>query len=384
MSRGQAPSRKGRLPAFRLTVECVAESDSGARAAVLETPHGPMSLPCFLPVATRGAVRLVDWKDIENLGFDAILANAYHLMLRPGVETVASMGGLHSFIGWNGPILTDSGGFQAMSLGGVATDEGIRFRSVYDGTVHLLTPETALRIQGDLGVDMVVALDECPRLPASRERIADATYKSLGWARRSIGAFDRWDSQLLVGVIQGGLDRRLRIESAEQMVEMGFGAYAIGGLSVGETFEERISVLDTVVDLLPPDKPRYLMGVGDPLTVLEAVWRGVDIFDSVLPTRLGRHGSALTWEGRVNLRASSVSASESPIDEGCRCPTCAAYTRGYIRHLLLVGEETGRRLVSLHNLYFVRMLFGEIRQAIASRTLGALREKITSSWRRYR
>lgn len=346
----------------------------------MHTPHGPVGVPGFLPVATRGAVRLVDWHDIYSLGFDAILANAYHLMLRPGVEAITSAGGLHSFIGWDRPILTDSGGFQAMSLGGAGGDDGIRFRSVYDGTDYLLTPEDAIRIQAHLGVDMVVALDECPRLPAPRDRVEDATFKSLGWARRSVEAFECWDSQLLIGVVQGGVDPDLRAESVSQMVEMDFGAYAIGGLSVGETFEERISVLDAVLDVLPADRPRYLMGVGDPLTMIEAVWRGVDLFDSVLPTRLGRHGSALTWEGKINLRASSSTRSDSPIDPRCTCRACALYSRGYIRHLLLVGEETGRRMVSLHNLHFVRTLFEEAREAIVTGTLAALREKITSAW----
>ncbi|MER3396553.1 MAG: tRNA guanosine(34) transglycosylase Tgt [Acidimicrobiia bacterium] len=359
------------------------EPGSRARAGYLRTPHGNIEVPGFLPVATRGAVRLLDWGDVYSLGFDAILANAYHLMLRPGVDYIAVAGGLHSFLGWNRPILTDSGGFQAMSLGGIATDEGIIFRSVYDGTRHLLTPEEALRVQAALGVDIAVALDECPRLPAPIEQVRAATYRSLGWARRSIEAF--WASQvrtgqLLAGVVQGGVDEKLRREAAVSMVDMGFDVYAIGGLSVGEEFGERLSMLDIVTRLLPSDRPRYLMGVGDPPTILEAIWMGVDLFDSVLPTRLGRHGTAMTWEGRVNLRASSSARQDIPISQGCGCPTCLSHTRGYIRHLLLVGEETGRRLVSLHNLYFTRSLFKKVRKAIESGTLEAMKEKILTYW----
>ncbi len=325
-------------------------------------------------------MRLLDWADLEQAGFEAVLMNSYHLMLRPGTAVVAAAGGLHSFVGWDRPIVTDSGGFQAMSLGGVASDEGIRFKSVYDGSACLLTPEDALAVQAELGVDVAVALDECPRLPAPSARVEVATRRSLEWARRSAEAFASYDRQLLVGVVQGGTDLELRVQVAQEMAELGFGALAIGGLSVGESLGERLAVLDALADVLPADRPRYLMGVGDPLTVLEAVWRGVDLFDSVLPTRLGRHGSALGWIGRLNLRSSALQRSEEPIDPKCGCPTCSRYSRGYVRHLLLVGEETGRRLVSVHNLHFLKEFMDEVRKAIRLGTLGDLRAEVWSSW----
>ncbi len=384
MSSTAAAGAQSGADSFSFEIDPSSEFGSSARSGVLTTPHGAIKVPGFLPVATRGAVRLLDWYDIERLGFDAVLLNSYHLMLRPGIDRIKATGGLHDFLAWNRPILTDSGGFQAMSLGGKATDEGIRFKSVYDGTEHLLTPETAIAVQRDLGVDLIVALDECPRLPAPRTRIENATYRSLGWARRSIEAFSSADSQLLIGVVQGGVEPDLRLKSAMEMAELGFGAYAIGGLSVGESFEERIAAMEATLEALPADRPRYLMGVGDPPTIVEAVWRGVDLFDSVLPTRLGRHGSALTWSGRLNLRGGLRDNGAQPIDDHCGCSTCARYSRAYLRHLLLVGEESGRRLVTVHNLYFLATFFDRLRHAISSNTLGALRQKIVSSWGRYR
>ncbi len=379
---GAASGAGGTGTPFEFRVEPSNEAGSRARSGTLHTPHGTLDLPCFLPVATRGALRLLDWADLEHLGFEAVLMNSYHLMLRPGTAVVAAAGGLHSFVGWDRPIVTDSGGFQAMSLGGVASDEGIRFKSVYDGSSCLLTPEDALTVQAELGVDVAVALDECPRLPASSTRVEVATRRSLEWARRSAEAFDLYGRQLLVGVVQGGTDVELRVQVAEEMADLGFGALAIGGLSVGESFEERLAVLDALADVLPADRPRYLMGVGDPLTLVEAVWRGIDLFDSVLPTRLGRHGSALGWTGRLNLRSSVLQGSEEPIDPKCGCPTCSRYSKGYLRHLLLVGEETGRRLVSVHNLHFLKEFMEAVRKAIRLGTLAELRAEVWDSWAR--
>lgn len=309
-----------------------------------------------------------------------MLANAYHLMLRPGASVIAGLGGLHRFMAWDKPILTDSGGFQAMSLGGKATDDGVVFKSIYDGSFHELTAEGAVLVQEQLGPDFAVALDLCPALPSSPEIVEDAMRRSIAWSARGRDAHSRPD-QALVGVVQGGVDPDLRIESATKMTSIGFDVFAVGGLAVGEPVEEMLSTLDVVVPHLPNDRLRYLMGVGDPYGIVEAVARGIDLFDCVLPTRLARHGTALTSSGKLNLRAASLATSDAPIDLKCDCRTCSQYSRAYLRHLLSVGEELGKRAITIHNLRFLLGLMESIRESLANGTFDAIRREIASSWR---
>lgn len=300
-------------------------------------------------------------------------------MLRPGAEIVDEIGGLHRFMAWDGPILTDSGGFQAMSLGGKATEDGVVFKSIYDGSLHELTAEGAVILQEQLGPDFAVALDFCPSLPTSRATVEDAMQRSVTWSARGRDVHTRAD-QALVGVVQGGVDPALRAESATKMKSIGFDVYAIGGLAVGEPVEEMLWTLDGVVPHLPDDRLRYLMGVGDPYGIVEAVARGVDLFDCVLPTRLARHGTALTSIGRINLRAASHAASELPIDPQCDCRSCSQYSRAYLRHLLSVGEELGKRAVTIHNVRFLLGLMESIRESLNDETFEDLRIEITSRW----
>jgi queuine tRNA-ribosyltransferase len=327
-------------------------------------------------------VRLLDCEDLEDVGVQGLLVNAYHVFLRPGCDLVASVGGLHEFMGWHRAILTDSGGFQAMTLGGRVSADGIAFKSIYDGTAHLLTPERAIEIQLELGADIVVALDVCPRLPAPADSVRQATELTMEWAERCIELFSRRQptQQILTGIVQGGTDPDLRTRCAEALVKMGFSAYAVGGLSVGESREERNAVLELMDDVLPRDRLRYLMGVGDPVGIFEAVVRGMDLFDCVLPTRLGRHGVALTAKGRLNLRSASVAKSDAPIESDCGCQACSRYSRSYLRHLLLVGEETGRRLVSFHNLWYLNRFLEDIRRAISTGRLAQLGETLREAW----
>lgn len=300
-------------------------------------------------------------------------------MLRPGAEVIADHGGLHRFMAWDGPILTDSGGFQAMSLGGKATEDGVVFKSIYDGSLHELTAEGAVALQEQLGPDFAVALDFCPALPSPRATVEDAMRRSIGWSARGRDVHSRAD-QALVGVVQGGVDPDLRVESAREMKSIGFDVYAVGGLAVGEPVEELLSTLDVVIPCLPQDRLRYLMGVGDPYGIVEAVARGVDLFDCVLPTRLARHGTALTSSGRINLRASSLATSELPIDSKCDCRSCSQYSRAYLRHLLGVGEELGKRAVTIHNVRFLNGLMESIRKSLNSDTFEDLRLAVALTW----
>lgn len=300
-------------------------------------------------------------------------------MLRPGAEVIAELGGLHRFMAWDGPILTDSGGFQAMSLGGKATEDGVVFKSIYDGSLHELTAEGAIVLQEQLGPDFAVALDFCPSLPSSLATVEDAMRRSVSWSARGRGVHSRAD-QALVGVVQGGTDPDLRVESAGAMKSIGFDVYAVGGLAVGEPVDEMISTLDIVVPCLPQDRLRYLMGVGDPYGIVEAVARGVDLFDCVLPTRLARHGTGLTSSGRINLRAASFATSEVPIDSECDCRSCGQYSRAYLRHLLTVGEELGKRAVTIHNVRFLLRLMESIRKSLNDETFEDLRLAIASVW----
>lgn len=342
----------------------VEATDQGARLGVLTTPHGAVATPNFMPVGTRAAVRAIDSRDLIEVGSQIVLANTYHLMLRPGADTVAGLGGLHDFMAWQGAILTDSGGYQVFSLDPRVDEEGVTFRSTYDGSSVQLTPEEAVRIQEDLGADIAMILDVCIGLPAPRPEVEAAMNRTLRWAERALTAHRRPD-QALFGIVQGGVDDELRARSASATAALGFSGFGIGGLSVGEPAEERNRVLEVVVAELPPDKTRYSMGLGDPEGVMDAVARGIDLFDCVWPTRLARHGRVLTPDGDYNLKRSEYRLSELPLQPGCTCLTCATYSRAYLRHLLTTGELSAHRLITLHNVAYTMQLMQDVRGAIA-------------------
>ncbi len=357
--------------------------DGAARAGTVTTGHGSFTTPCFMPVGTRGAVRLIDAADLDALGPQVVLANTYHLMLRPGVDTVAALGGLHRFTGWSGHLLTDSGGFQVFSLSPQVDDIGVTFRSTYDGSKHRLTPESAVSAQEAIGADIQMALDICPGLPAPEATVRLALDRTLAWAvraRRSHGL----DGQAIFGIVQGGVDPEWRAEAAERLAGLDFDGYGIGGLSVGEPRELMLPALAAATARLPADRPRYLMGVGDPISMVEAIARGVDMFDCVLPTRLARHGTALTSDGRFQVKAARYARDDGPIDDTCGCPVCARWSRGYLRHLFVVGEPTAGRLLTLHNLAWLLGLVAAARSAIVAGTLEGLRSSVAATWARDR
>lgn len=332
-----------------------------------------------MPVGTRATVKTVDASDLEALGVEVVLANTYHLMLRPGADAVASQGGLHGFMGWERGILTDSGGFQIFSLAPDIGEEGARFRSVYDGrTVHL-TPEGAVAIQESLGADIAMALDICVGLPAPREVVERDMRRTLRWAERSLSAQTRKD-QALFGIVQGGVDDDLRAESAAATAALGFPGFGIGGLSVGESVDERNHALEAAMPELPASKPRYVMGLGDPEGLLDAVARGADMFDCVIPTRLARHGKALTVDGDFSLKRAKFENDGRPVDPDCGCPTCSRHSRAYLRHLIKSGEMTGLRLLTMHNLWYLTRLLAGAADAIAGGTFQAFAEEVR--WRR--
>jgi queuine tRNA-ribosyltransferase len=337
-----------------------------------------------MPVGTRGAVKALDSRDLETVGAHVLLANTYHLMLRPGVRAVADLGGLHRFTGWSGHTLTDSGGYQVHSLRPAVDDDGVTFTSVYDGARVRLTPEGAVEAQGLIGADIQMVLDVCVTLPAPSPVLRQAVDRTAAWAARARRHHARLDAkpegQALFGIVQGGTDGALRAESAGRTVELDFDGYAIGGLSVGEPRPAMLDALAATVPLLPPDRPRYLMGVGDPVGLVEAVALGIDQFDCVGPTRMARHGAILTSAGRLNLRNAVNGVDDGPLDPHCACPTCARWSRGYLRHLLGVGEPTAWRLLSLHNLTFVLALMTKTRSAIAEGRLDAFRGDIAQVW----
>ena len=370
-----------------MIAELVVEAtDGAARTGVLHLARGQVATPAFMPVATRGTVRAVPTHDVAALRapsgarFEVLLANTYHLMLRPGASTVAELGGLGDFSGWSGPMLTDSGGYQVFSLGPDVSDDGAEFASTYDGTRVLLTPELAVRTQELLGADVQMVLDVCPALPAPPEVLRRAVETTEAWARRALGARTRIHDQSMFGIVQGGVDPDLRREAAERTVALGFDGYALGGLSVGESRDEMLPAIEAAVAVLPVDRPRYLMGVGDPVSMVEAVARGVDLFDCVLPTRLARHGTLLTDAGRLNIRRAEFARDRGPIEDGCGCPTCSRYERGYLRHLVSVDEQSAATLCSLHNLWWVLRLVERIRSAVAAGTLDGLRRTIAAAW----
>ena len=337
--------------------------DGNARAGVLHTPHGAVSTPGFMPVGSRAAVRGIDVDDLAAVGAEMVLANTYHLMLRPGAATVENIGGLHRFWGWAGPILTDSGGYQIFSLSPRITEAGAEFRSSYDGARVSLTPEDAVRIQEALGPDIAMVLDVCVALPASPEVVRSGLDLTLRWAERSLRQHRRAD-QGLFGIVQGGVDPDLRAESARATAALGFAGFGIGGLSVGEGPMDRAIALESAVGELPPEKPRYVMGLGDPIGVMDAVLRGADLFDCVWPTRLARHGRVLTARGDFNLRRAEFSTDPGPLQPECTCHTCQTHSRAYLRHLLTANELSSFRLVSIHNLHYTLSLLRDARRAI--------------------
>jgi queuine tRNA-ribosyltransferase len=335
-----------------------------ARAGVFRTPHGDLLSPVFAPVGTQATVKAVTPRQLEEIGATLVLANTYHLYLRPGAELVAEMGGLHCFMQWPGPILTDSGGFQVFSLADMrkVDDEGVTFKSHIDGSTHRLTPEKSIDVQQKLGADIIMAFDECAP-PYDREYCQRAMLRTHTWAERSLRAQSRPD-QALFGIVQGGAFADLRQQSARAISGMGFPGHAIGGLSVGETKPEMHAMLEVVNAILPEDKPRYLMGVGTPEDLIEGIRRGVDIFDCVLPTRLARHQAAMTLQGRINLLNAAYAHDARPLDEGCNCYTCRSFSRAYLRHLVVAKEMLAATLVSIHNLYTLLELVRQARLAI--------------------
>jgi queuine tRNA-ribosyltransferase len=336
-----------------------------ARAGILHTPHGDIPTPVFAPVGTQATVKAVPPRDLLEIGATLVLANTYHLHLRPGDQLIRDLGGLHRFMAWPGPILTDSGGFQVFSLAEInrIDDEGVTFRSHLDGSQHRLTPERAMHIQENLGADIVMCFDQCPK-PTDRDEVERAVARTSHWAARCREAHPHDHKQALFGIIQGGIFEDLRARSADDLRQFDFPGYAIGGLAVGETKTEMYMTLDFTVPMLPGDKPRYLMGVGEPDDLAQSIKRGIDIFDCVIPTRLARHGAALTKAGRVNMRNASLAMDGEPVEAGCQCYCCQYFTRAYVRHLLKADEILGAYLLSIHNIHFLIRHVEAMRYAI--------------------
>ena len=354
-------------------------TDGQARLGIATTHRGSYTTPTFMPVGTRGAIKYLSARDYVELGAEIVLGNTYHLMLRPGADVVSHFGGLGAFAGWQGLTLTDSGGFQVFSLDPKVDDDGVVFKSTYDGSYHRFTPEIAVEVQEKLGADIQMVLDVCVSLPAEPHVVRQALERTVQWASRAKAAHKRND-QSLFGIIQGGVDAAMRAESARRTVELEFDGYGIGGLSVGETRAEMVDAIGACIDQLPSDRPRYLMGVGDPASLVEAVALGVDQFDCVLQTRLGRHGTALTSQGKLQIKNAQFAQSDEPIDADCSCWVCATHTRGYIRHLVQVGEPTAARLVSVHNVAWTINLMKRMREAIKQGTFSTLRRQVLEVW----
>jgi queuine tRNA-ribosyltransferase len=357
----------------------VEATDGPARAGVVTTSRGEFRTPCFMPVGTRGTVRAVSSRDLAALGVEVVLANAYHLMLRPGADVVESMGGIGRFAAWPGQVLTDSGGFQVFSLNPRVDDDGVTFRSTYDGSFHRLTPEDAVQVQSQLGADIQMVLDVCPPLPSPPEVVRLAVERTAAWAARARRT-PRREGQALFGIVQGGVDEALRRESARRTVELDFDGYGIGGLSVGEPRHELLPALAAALDELPADRPRYLMGVGDPVGLVEAIALGVDMFDCVLPTRLARHGTVLTSQGRFQLRNAAFARDDGPLDPACGCEVCRTWSRAYLRHLVQVGEVTAMHLLTLHNLAWTLALVAGARRAVEEGRLAEYRKDVAVIW----
>ncbi|MGA8601198.1 MAG: tRNA guanosine(34) transglycosylase Tgt [Beijerinckiaceae bacterium] len=360
----------------------VSASDGMARTGEILTPRGNIRTPAFMPVGTAGTVKAMYADQVHALGSDVVLANTYHLMLRPGAERVAELGGLHKFMQWPHPILTDSGGFQVMSLAKLRKldESGVTFQSHIDGSTHVLTPERSMEIQQLLGADIQMQFDECVKLPCSTQEAERAMRLSLRWAKCSKIAFGEQQGRALFGIVQGGADETLRIESARALTDMDFHGYAIGGLAVGEPQNVMLAMIDTVIPHLPKGKPHYLMGVGTPDDIVEAVSRGIDMFDCVMPTRAGRHGLAYTRFGRINLRNARHADDPAPLDAESSCPAARDYSRAYLHHLVKSGEILGMMLLTWNNLAYYQELMAGVRAAIAAGRLSDFRDKVRAGW----
>jgi queuine tRNA-ribosyltransferase len=357
-------------------------TDGGARAGTLHTAHGEVPTPVFMPVGTAGTVKAMTADAVRSTGARMVLGNTYHLMLRPGAERVARLGGLHRMMDWQGPILTDSGGFQVMSLSGLRKmdEDGVTFRSHVDGSKHRLTPERSIEIQRLLGADVTMSFDECTPFPATEEQAATSMRLSMRWAARGREAFTPREGHGLFGIVQGGVFPALRAESVEALTRIGFEGYAVGGLAVGEGQEAMFAVLDSTVPLLPAGSARYLMGVGTPADLLGAVRRGIDMFDCVMPTRSGRTGRAYTRRGVINIRNARHAEDDGPLDPDCACPACARHSRAYLHHLFKAGEMLGPMLLTWHNIQYYQDLMAELRAAILAGTFEATAARIEAAW----
>ncbi len=373
------------MPRFAFSIDA---TDGRARAGTLSLARGEVRTPAFMPVGTAATVKAMKPADVRAGGADIILGNTYHLMLRPGAERIARLGGLHAFMGWAGPILTDSGGYQVMSLSELTRvgEEGVAFRSHLDGSAHMLSPERSVEIQRLLGADIVMAFDQLVPASSPPDEQAAAMERSMRWARRSRDAFDadlnHSGRAALFGIQQGGLDESLRGASAEALSRIGFDGYAVGGLAVGEGQQKMLACLDFAPGQLPPDRPRYLMGVGKPDDIIGAVERGIDMFDCVLPTRSGRTGQAFTRDGPINIRNARFAEDPGPLDAQCACPACAGWSRAYIHHLVRSGEILGAMLMTEHNLFFYQSLMAALRDAIATQTLATFAGSFRARYRK--
>ncbi|HBC92063.1 MAG TPA: tRNA guanosine(34) transglycosylase Tgt [Pelotomaculum sp.] len=357
------------------------DKSCGARLGLLHTAHGTVETPIFMPVGTQAAVKTMTPEEVKEVGGRLILSNTYHLYLRPGQELIREAGGLHRFMNWDGPILTDSGGFQVFSLGPLRkiSEEGVTFRSHIDGSEHFFNPEKAVEVQEALGSDIAMVFDECAPYPCTHEYALEALQRTTRWARRCADAHRRED-QALFGIVQGGTFADLRRQSALDLVELDFPGYAIGGLSVGEPKAVMYEMIDVTVGFLPPDKPRYLMGVGSPDCLVEGVVRGIDMFDCVLPTRIARNGTVLTRHGKLVVRNAEYARDFEPLDPTCDCYACRNYSRAYIRHLIKAGEVLGIRLTTIHNLRFIQRLMEEIRDAVRKGNILEYRDKFLKNY----
>ena len=358
--------------------------DGAARSGVVTVAHRTFSTPCFMPVGTRGAVRHLTSQDLETLEAPVVLANTYHLMLRPGAEVIAELGGLHRFVGFDGPMLTDSGGYQIFSLKPQVDDRGAIFKSTYDGSTHRLTPESAVDIQARIGADIQMVLDVCAPANAEHDVLRSAVDRTALWATRGREAFlthrSAAENQSQFGIVQGGTSEALRLESAQRIVSLDFDGYAIGGLSVGENRQQMLASLDACMTVLPRHQPRYFMGLGDPIGIVECVARGVDMFDCVLPTRLARHGTVLSDHGRINLRRAEYISSNEPLDPTWPQSPANRWSRGYLRHLLATKEPTAARILTLHNVAWLLRFMEQIAQAIQTQTFQQFRDSVHNAW----
>ena len=360
----------------------ILKEEGRARLGIVRTQHGDIDTPVFMPVGTQGIVKATSPKDLKEMGIRIILANAYHLYLRPGDALIQEMGGIHRFAGWNGAVLTDSGGYQIFSLGVLREikEDGVLFQSHIDGSRHFLTPEKVIGIQENIGADIIMCLDECTPYPSSYEYTKSSVGLTSRWARRCKEA-KKPDGPMLFGIVQGGFYKDLRLKSAKELIDMDFNGYALGGLSVGEPKSIMWEMIDAVVDVLPPNKPKYLMGVGFPEDIVEGVYRGIDMFDCVIPTRHARNGGLFTREGRINIKHARYMNDENPIDERCTCYTCRTFSRAYLRHLFVSHELSSYFLNTVHNIFYYNNLLKTIREALQTGSFEAFYEQFKTQWK---